>query len=159
MHVLSHQLHSSRLEHVGLAPALMGLCEEISSKYKIPVDFTERGAFADVPKNVSLCLFRVAQEALGNVVKHSGANRADVEITGGANEICLRIADAGLGFDPTLRNTHSGIGLMGMRERLRLVGGAISVRSAPAQGTEILAQVPLSIPATEAEVRVKAAEG
>jgi PAS domain S-box-containing protein len=159
MHVLSHQLHSSRLEHVGLAPALMGLCEEISSKYKIPVDFTERGALADVPKNVSLCLFRVAQEALGNVVKHSGANRADVEITGGANEICLRIADAGLGFDPTLRNTHSGIGLMGMRERLRLVGGAISVRSAPAQGTEILAQVPLSIPATEAEVRVKAAEG
>ena len=144
MHVLSHQLHSSRLEHVGLAPALMGLCEEMSSKYRIPVDFRERGTFADIPKNVSLCLFRVAQEALGNVVKHSGANRADVEITGAANEICLRIADAGIGFDPTLRNTHSGIGLMGMRERLRLVGGVISVRSAPSQGTEILAQVPLS---------------
>jgi signal transduction histidine kinase len=106
-----------------------------------------------------LCLFRVAQEALGNVVKHSGANRADVEITGAANEIRLRIADAGVGFDPTLRNTHSGIGLMGMRERLRLVGGMISVRSAPSQGTEILAQVPLSVPAIEAEVRVKAAEG
>src|SRR5580700_10953139 len=159
MHVLSHQLHSSRLEHVGLAPALMGLCEEMSSKYKIPVDFSERGTFADIPKNVSLCLFRVAQEALGNVVKHSGANRAVVEITGAANEICLRIADAGIGFDPTLRNTHSGIGLMGMRERLRLVGGMISVRSAPSQGTEIVAQVPLSVPAIEAGVRVKAAEG
>ena len=159
MHVLSHQLHSSRLEHVGLAPALMGLCEEMSSKYKIPVDFTDRGTRADIPKNVSLCLFRVAQEALGNVVKHSAANRADVEINGAANEICLRIADAGIGFDPTLRNTHSGIGLMGMRERLRLVGGMISVRSAPSQGTEILAQVPLSVPAIEAGVRVKAAEG
>jgi PAS domain S-box-containing protein len=159
MHVLSHQLHSSRLEHVGLVPALMGLCEEISSKYRIPVDFVERGDSSDLPKNVSLCLFRVAQEALGNVVKHSHANRADVEIIGTTNEIRLQIADAGLGFDPTLRSVHGGIGLIGMRERLRLVGGTLSIRSAPAQGTEILAQVPLKVAANQAVLKVKAAEG
>ncbi|MGC1644972.1 MAG: PAS domain S-box protein [Candidatus Sulfotelmatobacter sp.] len=158
MHVLSHQLHSSRLEHVGLVPALMGLCEEISVKYKIPVDFTESGDFSEIPKNVSLCLFRVTQEALGNVVKHSGSQRADVGITCVANEIRLRIADAGRGFDSDLRSAHAGIGLIGMRERLRLVGGALSVRSSPAQGTEILAQVPPSVPANESKVKVKAAE-
>jgi PAS domain S-box-containing protein len=159
MHVLSHQLHSSRLEHVGLAPALMGLCEEMSAKCNIPVGFTEGGNFVEIPKNVSLCLFRVAQEALGNVVKHSGAKRADVELTAATNEIRLRITDAGVGFEPTLQSTHAGIGLTGMRERLRLVGGTLLIRSAPREGTQILAQVPLSAAVSEAEVRVKAAEG
>jgi PAS domain S-box-containing protein len=159
MHALSHQLHSSRLEHVGLAPALLGLCSEISSKYKISVDFSERGDFSDVPKNVALCLFRVAQEALGNVVKHSGAKRADVEIIRAANEIHLRIVDAGTGFEPALRRSQSGMGLIGMRERLRLVGGILSIQSAPVQGTEILAYVSLSVSGNVAAVKVKAAEG
>jgi PAS domain S-box-containing protein len=158
MHVLSHQLHSSRLEHVGLAPALLGLCEEMSSKYRIAVDFTECGDLLEIPKNVSLSLFRVAQEALGNVVKHSGAKQAHVEIAGAANEIRLRIVDAGTGFDPALRNGHGGIGLIGMRERLRLIAGTLSVRSAPTLGTEVLAVVPLSAAASEAGIKVKAVE-
>ena len=158
MHVLSHQLHSSRLEHVGLAPALLGLCQEMSAKHNIQIEFREQGDLQEIPKDTALCLFRIVQEALGNVIKHSRAQRADVEVTGAADEIRLRIADAGIGFEPTLRNGNAGIGLIGMRERLRLVGGTLSIRSAPAQGTEILAQVPMSGAANEAGLKVKAAE-
>jgi PAS domain S-box-containing protein len=159
MHVLSHQLHSSRLEHVGLAPALAGLCEEISSKYRIAVHFSECGDLLEIPKNVSLCLFRVAQEALGNVVKHSGAKQAHVEITNAASEFRLRILDAGTGFDPAFRRQQAGIGLIGMRERLRLVGGTVSIWSAPEHGTEILAAVPLAISTHDTQARATTAGG
>jgi PAS domain S-box-containing protein len=154
MHSLSHELHSSRLEHVGLVPALIGLCEEMSSKYNITVEFTERGPFDAIPKDVALCLFRVAQEALSNVVKHSRAKQAQVGLTGVNDEIRLRIMDSGVGFDSDLPSSRAGIGLVGMRERLRLVGGTLSVRSAPMRGTEILAQVPLSASTSRERVRV-----
>jgi signal transduction histidine kinase len=158
MHSLSHELHSSRLEHVGLVPALIGLCEEMSSKYNIQVEFTERGPSTAIPKNVGLCLFRVAQEALSNVVKHSRAKQARAELSGGDNQIRLRIVDSGVGFDSYLPSSRVGIGLIGMRERLRLVGGMLSVRSATARGTEVVAQVPLRVTAIEARARVKVAE-
>ncbi len=144
MHTLSHQLHSSKLEHVGLAPALLGLCEELSSKFKIQVEFSECGASSDIPKDVALCLFRITQEAVSNIAKHSQAKRAQVEVSGTNNEIRLRIVDAGVGFNPALRSTSVGIGLVSMRERLRLVGGTLLVQSEPMRGTEILATVPLS---------------
>jgi len=154
MHSLSHELHSSRLEHVGLVPALIGLCEEMSSKYNITVEFTERGPFDAIPKDVALCLFRVAQEAISNVVKHSRAKQAQVGLTGVNEEIRLRIMDSGVGFDFTLGSAAAGIGLVGMRERLRLVGGTLSIRSAPMRGTEILAQVPLSASTSREQARV-----
>ena len=157
LHSLSHQLHSSKLEHVGLVPALMGLCEETSSKYGIQIEFTEREVSSKIPKDVALCLFRVAQEALGNLIKHSQAKRAQAELYGANDEIRLRIVDTGLGFDPTLRSPAAGIGLISMRERLRLVGGTLSVRSAPMQGTEILAQVPLYASTNEAQARIQTA--
>jgi PAS domain S-box-containing protein len=155
MHVLSRQLHSSRLEHVGLAPALAGLCEEMSSKYNIEIEFTQLGVSSEIPKDVALCLFRIAQEALGNVVKHSHVKQAQAELRGADNEIRLRVVDVGAGFDP--RVTDTGIGLVSMRERLRLVGGTLSVRSAPSKGTEILAQVPLSAQMSETQRRTRAA--
>jgi PAS domain S-box-containing protein len=145
MHSLSHQLHSSKLEHVGLVPALRGLCEEMNSKAKIQVEFTECGASFEIPKDVALCLFRIAQEALNNVAKHSQSKRAQAELRGATNEIRLRIVDAGVGFDPALQNAYAGIGLVSMRERLRLVGGRLSVQSAPMKGTEILAEIPISV--------------
>jgi len=149
LHSLSHQLHSSRLEHVGLASALKQLCEEVSEKYRIQVEYTERCVSFKITRDVALCLFRVSQEALGNVVKHSQAKRAQVELSASNNEIFLYIVDAGAGFDSSLQNAAPGIGLIGMRERLRLVGGVLSIRSAPTQGTEILAQVPLAVSASE----------
>jgi len=128
LHTLSHQLHSSKLEHVGLVPALHGLCRDFSEKYKIEVLFTECEFPIDVPKDVALCLFRVAQEALGNAVKHSGAREAQVEIRSNASGISLRIFDQGKGFDPAMKNPAAGIGLIGMSERLRLVGGRLLVK-------------------------------
>jgi PAS domain S-box-containing protein len=157
MHTLSHQLHSSKLEHVGLVPALHGLCKEISEKYKIEVHFTEHECPTDVPKDVALCLFRVAQEALGNVIKHSGTKEAHVQLHTNASGISLRISDRGKGFDPAIKNPAAGIGLIGMTERLRLVGGRLLVKSEATSGTEILAEVPVALPVAELRVKTHAA--
>ncbi len=159
IHSLSHQLHSSKLEHVGLVPALMGLCEELSSRFKVEIAFTDHVFSPRIPKDVGLCLFRIAQEALGNVVKHSGAREARVELYSTRNEIRLRVIDAGFGFDPELRKEDAGLGLVSMRERLRLVGGRLSVQSAPMRGTEILAEVPLAVSADEPRVKLMTAGG
>jgi len=157
LHTLSHQLHSSKLEHVGLVSALHGLCKDFSEKYKIEVQFTECEFPIDAPKDVALCLFRVAQEALGNVIKHSGAREAQVEIRSNASGISLRISDQGKGFDPAIKNPAAGIGLIGMTERLRLVGGRLLVTSETDCGTAILAEVPIALPAAEVKVKAYAA--
>jgi PAS domain S-box-containing protein len=157
LHTLSHQLHSSKLEHVGLVPALHGLCKEISEKYKIEIHFSQSEGPIDVPKDVALCMFRVAQESLGNVAKHSGAREAQVQFSANAIGISLRISDQGKGFDPAINNPAAGIGLIGMTERLRLVGGRLLVKSETDCGTEILAEVPLALPAAEVKVKAYAA--
>jgi PAS domain S-box-containing protein len=157
IHTLSHQLHSSKLEHVGLESALRGLCREISEKYKIEVHFIQRESPLNIPKDVALCLFRVAQEALGNVVKHSKAEGAQVELGANAIGISLRISDQGLGFDPDIRTSGAGIGLVGMAERLRLVGGKLLVKSEPNRGTEITGEVPLAVSAKEGQQKIAAA--
>jgi len=157
LHTLSHQLHSSKLEHVGLVPALHGLCKEISEKYKSEVQFSKYESPIEVPKDVALCMFRVAQEALANVIKHSGTRKAQVQLTANANGISLRISDQGRGFDPATRNPAAGIGLIGMSERLRLVRGRLLVKSETSRGTEILAEVPIARPVDEAPVKSYAA--
>jgi signal transduction histidine kinase len=158
MRSLSHQLHSSRLELVGLVPAISGLCEEITKKYKVDVRFTEHEYRFNISKDGELCLFRVAQAALANVVKHSGANSAHVELGAKRDRVSLRISDAGKGFDPDLKSPGAGIGLIGMRERLRLVGGSLSIRSGKMRGTEILASIPLST-STKEDQAATLAEG
>jgi signal transduction histidine kinase len=109
-----------------------------------------------MPKEVDLCLFRVAQEALNNIVKHSQAKSAQVEIGANTNRVSLRIRDDGKGFDSHLVNSDTGIGLTGMRERIRLVGGSLLVRSELTRGTEILAQVPLSASIDKTDAKVEA---
>jgi signal transduction histidine kinase len=127
----------------------------MSDKYKIEIHFSDSDLRLDLPKDVGLCLFRVTQEALGNVVKHSKAKSAEVAV--GANEeyIRLRVSDAGRGFDPDHKNAHPGIGLIGMRERLRLVGGTLMVNSELGRGTEICAEVPLPAFEKEDQARTK----
>jgi PAS domain S-box-containing protein len=141
MHSLSHQLHSSKLEHVGLVSALKGLCKELSSKYEIQIEFTDGVGVLEIPKDLALCLFRVAQEALGNLIKHSRARQAQVELYCASNAICLRVVDAGMGFDPSDLCGTTGLGLISMRERLRLAGGRLTIHSAANCGTEIVAEV------------------
>jgi PAS domain S-box-containing protein len=157
LHTLSHQLHSSKLEHVGLVSALNGLCREITEKHKIEVQFTQRDSPRDIPKDVALCLFRVAQEALGNVTKHSETKSAEVELSMNEFGIQLRITDSGKGFATDDRNPGAGIGLIGMSERLRLVGGRFLVRSEPLKGTKIIAEVPLAWSAIETKASAHAA--
>ena len=159
MRSLSHQLHSSRLELVGLVPALSGLCEEITAKYQIDVCFTEHESSLNLAKDVELCLFRVAQEALKNVVRHSQAKAARVELDATANGVRLCISDTGKGFDPDKKNGNGGIGLISMRERIRIVGGTLSIRSEFMRGTVITAEVPLRASANESHVSIHAAGG
>ena len=143
LHSLSHQLHSSRLEHVGLVSALAGLCREFSKKHNIEVRFTECDLRHMIPADVALCLFRVAQEALGNVAKHSQAKNAHVELGANASGVSLCVRDDGRGFNTALSSSTAGIGLIGMRERVRHVGGRLLVKSELQRGTEILAEVPV----------------
>ena len=156
---LSHELHSSRLDYIGLVPAVSGLCKEIGEKYKITVRFDECDRPFDIPKDVALCLFRVAQEALGNVVKHSQARNVRVELGFNLDGVSLRIADDGNGFDPASTKPGVGLGLVGMSERLRLVGGRLSVSTEHLRGAEILAEVPLSAVAKEGWARALAGGG
>ncbi len=157
LHALSHELHSSRLEHVGLVSALTGLCKEVSEKYKLKILFAGPELRRRIPKDVALCLFRVAQEALGNVVKHSRAKSADVELGASADGLSLRIRDDGRGFRTDRTTPGAGIGLIGMHERIRLVGGRLLIKSEPMRGTEILAEAPLQAVANGSEARVQTA--
>jgi len=157
MRSLSHQLHSSRLELVGLVSALRGLGEEISKHYKIAIRFTEPEFPPSLPKDVELCLYRVAQSTLANVVKHSRASDAHIELGSDVNGVWLCISDSGKGFDPDLRVVTGGIGLISMRERLRPLGGKLSIRSKHMRGTEIRAEIPLPATAEEAGGRTHAA--
>jgi signal transduction histidine kinase len=95
-----------------------------------------------ISPDIALCFFRIVQEALNNIVKHSGAKQGRIEFSGASSIIRLRIVDAGVGFDPGSRAAHGGLGLASMRERLRLIGGSLAIRSFHMEGTEILAEAP-----------------
>jgi signal transduction histidine kinase len=138
--LISHQLHTSKLI-LGLPRALEGYCREFSEQRGIKVEFTQKGSMARLPEPVPLVMFRVLQEALNNVARHSGAAKVEVSLLVEGNEIRLRVKDRGKGFDPM--QISEGLGLVGMRERLRLVDGKIRVSSAPGLGTEIEATAPV----------------
>jgi PAS domain S-box-containing protein len=149
IHRLSHQLHSSTLHHAGLLAAAKSLCHETGKQHRIQIDFVHQEMPEEISPEVALCLFRTLQEALNNIVKHSSASHAHVEFVGTSSRIRMRIVDAGVGFDPSSWGSQEGLGLLSMRERLRLVGGTIVLRSRPMEGTEIVAEVPLSRPTME----------
>lgn len=141
---LSYRLHPAKLAHLGLAAALKSFCKEFEQPNDIRIQFIESGVPASIPFDTSLCLYRIAQEALHNVVKHGGVDEARVELTGSPAELRLCVCDSGIGFDPASAKGCGGLGLASMRERLHLVGGALSVQSEPRHGTRIEAWVPLA---------------
>ncbi len=141
---VSHQLHPSKLHYLGLASATRGLCNEFSKLHKIEVECVIRNLPASLDENVSLGLFRTAQESLHNVAKHSHAHLAKVELTVEESYIRLRISDDGVGFDHRRAKDGRGLGLVSMRERLKLVGGQLSVWSHPSLGTQVEATVPIA---------------
>jgi PAS domain S-box-containing protein len=141
---LSHRLHSSKLEYLGLAAAANSFCEELSEQQKVEIEFSHTNIPKGVPEEISLCLFRVLQEALRNAVKHSGMRQFAVALHGTEREIQLTVSDQGVGFDPNDAINGHGLGLISMRERLHLAHGKISIESAPGSGTTIRARVPFS---------------
>ncbi len=141
---LSHRLHSSKLEYLGIVAAAKGFCRELSEQKKVEIDFSHTNIPDGVPKEISLCLFRVLQEALQNAVKHSGVRQFAVELNGMEQEIQLTVSDQGVGFDPRAAIDSHGLGLISMRERLHLAAGQISIESQPGSGTTIHARVPFS---------------
>jgi PAS domain S-box-containing protein len=141
---LSHQLHPSQLTHLGLVAASRSLCKEVAQTSGIQIDFSHSDIPDSISQNVSICFYRVLQESLSNMVKHSGAREARVELTGRSGEIQLHVRDSGVGFDPEVRRETFGLGLISMRERVNLVGGELLIGSQPSGGTQIKACVPSS---------------
>jgi PAS domain S-box-containing protein len=148
LHTLSHQLHSTTLQSLGLILGVGAFCDEFSQQQGIQVDLAHENIPRSVPPDVALCLFRVVQEGLRNVKKHSGSSRAEVRLEGSDDAIHLSLFDHGVGFDQFDPSTHAGLGMRSMEERLRLIGGRFEVQSASMKGTRIDVWVPLK-PALE----------
>jgi PAS domain S-box-containing protein len=141
---LSHRLHSSRLDHVGLELAAASFCKEMADRKNVQIDFRSSGISTNLPESISICVFRVLQEALQNAVKHSGARRFNVDLLGDSSQIHLTVRDPGNGFDPEDANKSHGIGLISMKERLNIVNGKFSIESGIQSGTTVHAFVPIS---------------
>jgi signal transduction histidine kinase len=142
IHRVAYQLHPSKLDHLGLVAAVKSHCLELAAHHEIKIAFKENGCSGLIPKDVTLCLFRIVQESFRNVIKHSGASEASVVLVGIPGFIQLSISDDGRGFDLDSMGSKNGLGLISMRERLRLVGGTISIQSS-ARGTRIEVSVPV----------------
>jgi signal transduction histidine kinase len=139
---LSHQLHSSELELLGLSAAVNGLCREFSDQYHIQVDCACSGIPNDLDNDVALGLFRVTQEALHNVAKHSQAKSVSIDLRVIQKRLCLTLLDDGIGFESDDANNKGGLGLVSMRERMLLIGGDFEISSRSGAGTRIEASAP-----------------
>jgi PAS domain S-box-containing protein len=144
LRALSHRLHSSKLESLGLAEAAAGFCEELSDGHAVEVAFHAENISTTLPPGIALCLFRVLQEALQNAIKHSGSRRFRVLLRGQVDHVELTVQDSGVGFDLQDAMRGRGLGLTSMKERLGLVNGQLSIHSELGQGTTIHARVPLT---------------
>jgi len=137
---IAYQLHPSILEHLGLEAALRSHCAEFSRRARMTIKFVARDVPVRLPEGAALCLYRVAQEALRNVVRHSGVRQAALRLYGSPTEVCLAVSDRGRGFDPAAKDL-TGLGLISMEERVRLAGDRLTIKSRPGRGTRIEARI------------------
>jgi PAS domain S-box-containing protein len=140
---LSHRLHSSKLEYLGLSAAASAFCREFAARHNAQIAFESDVIPKTLPQETSLCLFRVLQEALQNAAKYSGTQHYWVSLKCSLNEIHMTISDSGVGFDPHEAMKGRGLGITSMRERLKLVEGELAIESEPHRGTVVHARVPL----------------
>jgi signal transduction histidine kinase len=138
---VSHRLHPSALEHLGIVVALKSHCAEFSRLEGIRAGITAQGDFGDLSLDRALCLYRVAQECLANAARHSGAREVLVSLSRGGGNADLVVIDNGHGFDPSRRG--KGLGLVSMEERVNLLGGCFEIRSEPGEGTRVHIRLPL----------------
>jgi PAS domain S-box-containing protein len=139
---LSHKLHSSKLEYLGIIAAIRSFCREFCQQHEVSVKFSDENVPGFVPNDISLSLFRVTQEALQNALKYSGVREYSVSLRGAAGEIQLEISDGGAGFDVEQAKRQNGLGLVSMQERVHLVHGIFCIESKVDSGTRIFIRVP-----------------
>jgi PAS domain S-box-containing protein len=144
LHRLSHNLHPSTVAHLGLVAALRRLCAEFSEQMNVAVEFIGVGDCANVPEETALALFRVGQECLANVARHSRSRGAKVFLIERPTEIRLRIIDDGVGFDVSQVHSSPGLGLVSIHERARMLGADVEIRSSPSRGTQVELRLPMS---------------
>ena len=144
VHDLSRQLHPSILDDLGLIKAVESECNNFSRREGIEIAFNHKNISTAIPKNLSLSIYRIIQEALHNVSKHACADHVRVSLTGGDYDVLMSVQDDGIGFDPAEVWKKPGLGLSSMRERVRLMQGEFSIRSHEQKGTEIVVKVPLT---------------
>lgn len=140
---LSHQLHSSKLDYLGTVAALRALCEEFMIQHGADIQFHAENVPSDLSKEISLCLFRVTQEALQNAIKYSGTQQAAATVKGSADGVELVVRDLGAGFDVDQAKRSRGLGLVSMEERVHLLHGRLDIESRPGGGTKIRAVIPI----------------
>jgi PAS domain S-box-containing protein len=138
---LSHRLHPTQLTVLGLAKALSGLCDDFSRQTGMRIDF-EHDEMPRLPSEITTCLYRVAQEAIRNAEKHSGSRRVKLQLAARPGDIWLCVSDEGWGFDTSAVDEGSGLGLVSMTERVRGVGGDLSLRSEAGSGTRVEVSIP-----------------
>jgi signal transduction histidine kinase len=143
LHSLSHRLHSSTLENLGLVAGVKVFVEEFAVQQQIKVSFTPENVPRGVAEDVALCLFRIVQEGLRNVKRHSDADEAEVRLEASGEKLHLSVVDRGRGFDVNHCSPRAGIGIRSMQERLRSLGGQLEITSRPTEGTRIDAWLPL----------------
>ena len=141
---LTHELHPGILQYAGLTAALRNHCQELERDRGLPVILHADDDLRSVPADVALCLYRVTQEALQNVVRHAKASQVRVVVTRDGTDLLLTIGDDGRGFDLAERRGRGGLGLISLDERVRLVRGRLTIDSQPQRGTEIQVVVPLA---------------
>jgi signal transduction histidine kinase len=143
IHTVSHRLHSATLESLGLTPGVSSLCREFTDRHGIDIDFSAENVPRIVDPDVALCLFRIVQEALQNLRKHSGAAKAEVKLIRRADKIFVSVSDQGKGFDISDAKANQGLGVHSMGERARLLRGNFKIYSKPGTGTRVEAAIPL----------------
>ena len=142
LHTLSHRLHSSTIESLGLVPALNALCKEFTVQQGIRVDFTSDEVPRSIDPDAALGVFRIVQEALRNVKRYSGASEAEVDLQMPGERLEISVRDRGRGFDLSHLGGNEGLGIRNMEERARLLGGKFEIQSEPGKGTTVAASVP-----------------
>jgi len=150
---LSHDLHSTKLEILGLVPAMKGMCRELSERLKIEIKFNSQDVPEALSKELSVCLVRVLQECLHNSLKHSGTRNIFVSLRATAKDLHLMVRDFGVGFDVRTAERGAGLGLTSIRERVRLEHGTVVMKSKAGAGTTIHACLPYKAVRTLAKQR------
>jgi len=150
LHSLSHRLHSSTIESLGLVPAVTSLCEEFTTRQGIRVDFTSDDIPRSVDRDAALCVFRIVQEALRNVKKYSGTTEAEVDLQLSGQRLEITVRDKGRGFDLANLPRTEGLGIRSMEQRARLLGGKFEIHSELGKGTKVAASVPVKPAARKA---------